>query len=368
MKRIILCVTTDLSYDQRMQRIAQSLHKAGYDVTLVGRKKTDSIALAATDYKQVRLNCWTQKGKFFYVEYNLRLFFYLLFKSFEAVCAIDLDTILPCYYVTKLKGKPCVYDAHEYFTEVPEVVTRPKIKRFWEWVARHTIAKMSACYTVGAGLADIFTQTYQKPFGVVRNVPLRRLYTPRATPATPPYIIQYQGALNDGRGLPEAIMAMKQVPNAVLMIAGEGDLSAALRELVARENLQEQVKFLGYVQPKDLKALTQEAYIGINLLENKGLNYYYSLANKCFDYLQARVPALNMNFPEYLALHKTYHADILIEHLDADIIAAALNQLIQDKDLYAQLQANCALAAERLTWEAEELVLLDIWKQVLGAA
>ena len=105
MKRITFTVTNDLSYDQRMQRICTSLVKAGYDVLLVGRKLNDSVVLKKEAFKQKRLYCFFKKGFLFYAEFNLRLFFSLLFIKTDAVCAIDLDTILPCYFISALRGK-----------------------------------------------------------------------------------------------------------------------------------------------------------------------------------------------------------------------------------------------------------------------
>ncbi|MDB5283065.1 MAG: glycosyl transferase group 1, partial [Bacteroidota bacterium] len=140
-KRIILTVTNDLSYDQRMQKICRSLADGGYDVELVGRKRSFSIPLNEEPFHQTRLNCWFDKGKMFYLEFNLRLFFYLMFSSFDAACAIDLDTIAAVYLSGNLKGAKLAYDAHEYFTEVPEVVRRPAIKKAWLCVERTFVPK-----------------------------------------------------------------------------------------------------------------------------------------------------------------------------------------------------------------------------------
>ena len=113
MPQLYFTVTTDLSYDQRMIRICSSLAHAGYTVTLVGRSKSDSISLSSGQaFLQKRIKCLFQKGKLFYAEYNFRLFFYLLLKKMDGICAIDLDTILPCYYISKLKKVKRVYDAH----------------------------------------------------------------------------------------------------------------------------------------------------------------------------------------------------------------------------------------------------------------
>src|ERR1700722_9998572 len=159
-KKIILTVTNDLNYDQRMQKTCRSLASAGYEVELVGRNKSDSIPLANEPYLQTRLNCIFNKGKLFYIEYNLRLLVYLTFRNFDAACAVDLDTIAPVFIIGKLKGAKLIYDAHEYFPEVPEVVRRPAIKKVWEWVEKTFVPRMDAMYTVSEGLAEIFRAKY----------------------------------------------------------------------------------------------------------------------------------------------------------------------------------------------------------------
>src|SRR6266498_4961980 len=118
MNRLVFTVTNDLSYDQRMIRICTSLSLAGYHVTLIGRKQKKSIRLQPERFYQKRLSCFFEKGKAFYVEYSLRLFLLLLFKRADLICAIDLDSIMPCYFVSKLKRSRRVYDAHELFCEM----------------------------------------------------------------------------------------------------------------------------------------------------------------------------------------------------------------------------------------------------------
>lgn len=361
LKTILCTVTNDLTYDQRMIRICTSLSAAGYGVQLIGRKRPNSKPLKDQPFEQHRLRCWFEQGKLFYLEYNIRLAFYLLTAKFDLICSVDLDTILPGLLASKIRRKPCIYDAHEYFTETPEVVRRPAIKRFWEMVAGLAIPRVNAAYTVGTELAEIFSNRYGKPFGVVRNVPFRQ--SEIARPLQPP-IILYQGALNEGRGLEQTIYAMQQIEGAELWLAGEGDLSAALRQLTESLGLQRKVKFLGYLQPEDLRKVTLQATIGLNLLENLGLSYYYSLANKAFDYIQAGVPSIHMQFPEYQKLNEIHHTFILIDNLVPSAIAIAIQNLLQDKTLYQKLHANCLEARTQLTWEQEAAKLLDIYKNV----
>src|SRR5262249_37385084 len=130
--RLFFTVTNDLFTDQRMIRICTSLAASGFDVTLVGTQYRNSPALGRQPYRQRRLRVWSRKGKLFYLEYNLRLFFYLLFQKMHGICAIDLDTILPVYFVSRIRRVTRLYDAHELFCEMQEVVTRPFVYKVWK--------------------------------------------------------------------------------------------------------------------------------------------------------------------------------------------------------------------------------------------
>jgi len=361
-KKIICTVTNDLSYDQRMIRICSSLARAGYQVELWGRQLPTSRPLPERPYGQRRLRCFFRKGKLFYLEYNLRLLLALLGARTDAICSVDLDTLLPGYLVARLRQKRLIYDAHEYFTEVPEVVKRPLTKWMWEVMADALIPRVRNAYTVGPALASIFRQRYGVYFETIRNVPMpnSRQETSAVVKADP-LVLLYQGALNEGRGLEAAIMAMHHLEGIQLWLAGEGDLSEALRDLVRQQDLQDKVHFLGYVLPEDLRRLTPKAYLGLNLLENKGQSYFYSLANKAFDYIQAGVPSLQMAFPEYEALDREYSCFLLLRALEPEQIAAQVETLRQLPQTYEQLCRNCREAARSLHWEREELKLLDFY-------
>lgn len=362
--KIILSVTNDLTYDQRMQRICDSLNAAGYSVELVGRRHSRSRPLEERPYGQTRLSCRFEKGKAFYLEYNIRLLIYLLRSRFQLLCAVDLDTMVPVWLAGRLKGAVLVYDAHEYFSEVPEVIRRPAVRRVWEWVARQFIPRMDRCYTVGPALAEIFEKRYGKPFAVVRNLPRRKAAQVQTHPPSRP-VFFYQGALNEGRGLEALIEVMPSFPHATLWLAGEGDLSQTLRDKVKRSGLESQVRFLGYVRPAELPGLTRQATIGFNLLENKGLSYYYSLANKAFDYIQAGIPSVHMDFPEYRSLQEIYGVFHLVPDLQHETLRAAIKKLLEDKPYADAIRENCRKASAELVWEEEEKLLLGVYSHII---
>ncbi len=364
MKRIICTVSNDLTFDQRMIRICSSLAGAGYEVLLVGRELPTSRPISAQPFEQKRLKLWFKNGKFFYLELNFRLLFSLLFSKFDIIYAVDLDTLLPGRLVAALRSKKIVFDAHEYFTELPELMERPVTKGVWELAARLAIPGLCNAITVCASLAEIFEERYGVHFEVIRNVPMPRAIPERSPNSKTPFILIYQGALNDGRGLEESILAMKKLADAELWICGEGDLSTHLRDMVHKNDLSNSVKFLGQVPPDELAKLTAKADLGLNVLKNKGLNYYYSLANKAFDYVQAGLPSLNMAFPEYIRLNQEFEVFHLIEKLDPAAIAAAVTHLRSDKKAYETMTANCKIAAKTLNWQMESKQLATFFEHL----
>ena len=364
-KRIIFTVTNDLSYDQRMIRICTTLSDV-YEVLLIGRQRPKSILLETRSFQQKRLSCFFQKGKLFYLEYNIRLFVFLLFTKCDGISAVDLDTILPVFLISKIRTKICFFDAHEYFTEVPEVVDRPLTKFIWGTLADFCIPRIAHCYTVCESLADIFTKEYHQKFEVIRNVPfLQTLEKEPSTIVNKRKILLYQGVLNEGRGIEALIEAVKSLEEVELWLAGEGDLSNELRQLVG-EDYKDKIKFLGYQTPDELKKITAQADIGFNLLENKGKSYYYSLANKFFDYIQAGIPSINMNFPEYQKINDKYSVAVLIDDLKQEKIIQAIDSLCKNESLYQTLKQNCLIAKQELNWERETEKLVRIYSKAFS--
>jgi glycosyltransferase involved in cell wall biosynthesis len=343
-----------------MQRHASILANAGYDVCLVGRRLPSSVALSRKPFQQFRLHCIFNKGKLFYLEYNIRLFWFLLFCKASIFLAVDLDTLLPNLLISKARSKKLVFDSHEYFTEVPEVVNRKLTKCIWSIIAQISIPHAHLAYTVGPALAGIFTKKYNNTFHCILNVPAL-VHTPKVN-LEKEAIIFYQGALNEGRGLEALILSMKKV-NGILQIAGEGDLSVSLRKMVEEEKLAHKVKFLGYILPDDLPNYTQNASIACNLLEHRGQSYYYSLANKFFDYIHAGIPQICANFPEYETINKNYEVAILVPS-ELEAITNAINNLLVDKELQIRMQNNCILAAQVYNLQNESQKLITHFKNL----
>lgn len=77
-----------------------------------------------------------------------------------------------------------------------------------------------------------------------------------------------------------------------------------------------------------------KVYIGFNLLENRGLSYYYFFVNKVFDYLQVGVFVIYMAFLEYEVLYQVYFGFLLFDEFEFVVFGIIFNWLFQDEALY----------------------------------
>ena len=170
-KKVIISVVSDLVTDQRVNRAALTLHNQGMDVILIGRMLKKSLPLEERPYKMVRFKLWFEKGPLFYACYNIRLFLFLLFNKADIYLANDLDTLPANFVASRLKKIKLVYDSHEYFTEVPELVNRPFIRFIWLKLEQWIFPRLTDVMTVNDSIAGFYIAKYNVPVKTIRNLP-----------------------------------------------------------------------------------------------------------------------------------------------------------------------------------------------------
>jgi glycosyltransferase involved in cell wall biosynthesis len=364
-QKIIVSVTNDLVVDQRVAKVCQTLTKMGFKVVLIGRELKGSLPIKR-NYKVKRFKLFFNKGFLFYANYNIRLFFYLLGNKVDILWSNDLDTLPANYLASKIKGKKIIYDSHEYFTEVPELVIRPQVQKVWEAIEELILPKLKNVITVCHSIANCYAKKYKINVNVVRNVPHKNktFLTVKNLREEGKNLIIYQGAVNVNRGIEPLVEAMQKIENTTLFIIGEGDVFDGIISLIRKLNLSHKVKMLGKIPFELLHDYTMQADLGVSLEENIGLNYKYALPNKLFDYINAKVPVLTANLPEMAAIVNQYNVGETIDEITPNAIAEKINKLLTDKEQLKLYKANTIKAAAELNWETEQKIIQDLVKKI----
>ncbi len=371
-KKIIVSVSNDLSCDQRVNKVCTSLIDMGFDVLLVGMRGKNPIPLPPRKYKMFRFNNWFNKGVLFYAELNIRLFFYLLFKKFDILVANDLDTLLPNVLISRLKKTELVYDSHEYFTEVAELVARPKKQAAWKHIERYCFPKLKNVFTVSESIASIYKDEYGIDVKVVRNIPLQRPYEIKKTKKElglpeDKFILLIQGTgINLHRGSEELIESMLYIENALLLIIGNGTAINNLKEKTKSFSLEDKISFMNRMQFEELYNYTVHADIGFSLDKDVGINHRYALPNKLFDFIRARIPLIVSDLVEIKKIIEHYDIGVVLPDTNPETIAYYTNTLLKNKDKRNLLKNNTIRASEELCWENEEITLKSVYLPLLS--
>jgi len=357
-RHAIVTVTNDLSTDNRVHRTCAVLQELGYEVLLVGRLLPSSAPLDRT-YATKRMRLFFRHGALFYAEYNLRLFVLLLFSRASLIVANDLDTLLASFLAARLRRKKLVYDSHEFFTEVPELIERPGVRRVWLSIERWIFPELDQVITVNESIARAYHERYGITLTVVRNIPMPRDLGPlpsRAELDLPAdrFILILQGSgINVQRGAEEAVLAMRELPNCMLLLIGGGDAWPLLARMVKDLDLADRVRMLPRMPYTQMMRYTRQADLGLSLDKDTNLNYRFSLPNKLFDHLRAGIPTLVTELPEVAGVVRQYDVGIIIPSPEPALIVAAVRSLIADPAQLKTLRANATFAAAALDGKRE---------------
>jgi glycosyltransferase involved in cell wall biosynthesis len=342
------------------------LQKCGYDVLLVGRLRKNSLPMETRSYSVRRLTLWFNAQAFFYAELNIRFFFLLLFKKPDLIFVNDLDTLPAGFLASLILRRSLIYDSHEYFTEVPELQKHPFARKVWLTIEQGILPKLKNSITVNQSIADIYNRKYNINMIAVRNVPFRKTKvvnisrTELNLPENKSILILQGTGINVDRGAEELVIAMQWVSNAILLIVGGGDVFPHLSMLIGEYKLEERVKLLPKQSAERLHLITSIADLGMSMDKNTNPNYFFSLPNKLFDYIQARIPVLASNFPEIAFVINKYQVGFLFDDHDPRSLANTINNCLMNQNQLASYRINSEKAANELCWENEELLLIEV--------
>lgn len=369
---VVVTVINDIATDRRVIKQAQVLAGLGCKVTILGRKKKVSPSVEEKFFRVYRCRIPFASGPLMYISFNAWLFVSLLFRKADFIVANDLDTLLPCYLVSVLRGKPLVYDAHEYFTGQHGLTEKKLRYRIWKSIERTILPRLRWMITVSEGVASLYHKEYGVAPVVVRNVSPSSADIPSIARSElgvgdASLLVVLQGTgINPGRGAAELIEAMKGTEGVKLLIIGSGDEMERIRSAVKQNSLADKVIFLPRMPWKKMMSYTRACDAGLTLDPDTCLNQRYSLPNKLFDYISAGIPVIASRLPEVSRVIEKYGCGILLDELTPESLSTALNRLGNDRKLLVHLRERVTGASDDLSWENEKHIEQELFAGVIS--
>jgi glycosyltransferase involved in cell wall biosynthesis len=378
--------------DVRARRAAETLTKAGYEVSLVSVADEGSGSDGEV-VKGVHMSHLKMSRSFLSKRFSQRSFFnagsifargalQLTRGKADIYHALDLPALPACYLASRLRGKPLIFESYEMpFESMASwemTAGRRRLQRLVMPFLRRMIPRCAGVIAVSPPIVEEMKRRYQPSrISLVRNIPRYRSVVKshrlhRHLGLEPEKrIVLYQGHLQADRGLENLIRAAKFLDtNTVIVIMGEDTEGrrSRLEGLIDATGVADGVKIIPNVPYDELLDWTASADLGMIVSPpTYSPNVRAMLPNKLFEFIMAGVPILSSPLVAVESILRSYGVGRVVASVEPADLAASIREMLADGRGLASMRRNAADAARcELNWEKEERVLVGLYQDVLG--
>ncbi len=360
-KSVLIIFLGNFFFDSRATNFYKSLTDRGYAVEVIS---FDWLTKDFKTQKKGDISVYKLKKVFFsigfYFKFAVIISFKLLLSKTDLIFAEDVYTLPFAVIFSKIKKSKVFYDSREVYGHLAGLKRREKLQAFWGWVEKNCINSVNLVITTGEMDSKHIEEEYGLPGTmVIRNLPFnaeiketfnfrKQLNFERGKK-----ILLYQGVILHGRGLEIIFDIMPELKDCVLIILGDGEHKEYYEDLAKKKKLEDKVFFLGKFKQEELLKYTAGADVGLAIIENLSLSYYFALPNKMFEYIYCGVPVLASNLPQMKSIIEKYNVGICVDAENKNDTILQLNNLLYNNELMNELKRNCHLAAAELNWNVE---------------
>jgi glycogen synthase len=387
-KTVCIISLTPVTDEPRVLRQSKALADAGWNVIVAGFKGRQApppfwrfievrhVYESRRLFESLKLD-WKRRlsrfsGKYAEDYYWAQAGYDGIFEHIASVEKVRCDLVVAHDYYTapiasrlaQLSNGKFTVDCHEFSYE--QYMHDPNwIKRERAWVhaiEKRFLPKASVVTTVCDGIADALKTTYRLPQRptVVRSTAFYHDLPFR--PASGTIRVLYHGNVSPMRGLEQTIESVPLWrPEFEFIIRGPGpdDYISELNALAEKLAVSHRVRIDPPVAFNDMVPRANEADIGFFVQPDISLQKRFTLPNKFFEYVQARLALCVGDLPEMARLVREHDLGSLVPSITPEGIAAAINDFTSDKiDYYKQQSMK---AAQTLSWQNEAAVMLSAY-------
>ncbi len=290
----------------------------------------------------------------------------------EPITMINCHSLfdLPIGVLLKRKtGGTLIYDAHELETERNGL--KGKLKHIFKIIEKQCIKHIDYLFVVSDSIAHWYQETYHlTDVAVIKNIPVKHPSPLEKSPILrdrfniPPghRLYLYQGALLEGRGIPIllAVFSKTDITDHIVFM-GYGPLTQMIKTAAT---LHPTIHFLDAVPHQQINTYASSADIGISLIENTCLSYYYCLPNKVFEYVFSGIPCIVSDFPDMKAFVYTYSCGWVTPVNEANVYRL-IKEMTATEFFEKQQHVYTMQNNPHFDWQNEKKILLDVYNTLL---
>lgn len=375
----VCMITTDHSpFDDRIfYKEALSLKNAGYEVCVIGRTSSN-----LHESVQGIMVIGLKKGKG--IKANPILWRALAKESSRVEASVyhchEPESFLVALYLRLFKGKRIVYDVHEYYEDVVELVGLP-LKTFLVFML-YVMEPLFCPYTSAIITADEGIARRYRKFSdnvtPIFNFPTAEIfahcddYEEIRVKYRNRFLVVYVGGLSQERGILDAIKAVHRAsaeqPRIKLLLIGSfmsKDFEETCVQYVSLHELQDNVEFLGYMPHDDVPKYIKASDVGIALFHPTKRFMKTSYPIKLFEYMICGKPIIVSDFPAMKKVVDDARCGIFVDPTDVDDVSGAMVYAAEHpEELEAMGNRGKQAIKEKYNWRTMEKALLDVYEKI----
>lgn len=296
------------------------------------------------------------------------------------VLANDFNGLLAAEKIYDEQKLSFAYDSHELWTERNRPLDYTTAsERQWELMCeKRAIHKSSFNFTVCKSIAEHMAKIYNvdEPY-VVRNTP--NAYTLVKDPhfdlkrklglSDDIFLCIYIGKITYNRGVEDILNALPLVTKNIHFVTmGHFDhtFKSIFKNMVKANNIESRVHCVDAVPSAQVAQWASSADISIASVRQICLSYLYALPNKVFESLQAHLPIIIPNSPEFERIAEEFSCGIKYKDEDYEELSKKIMLLATRSDIRDSLVKGAITASKKLVWENERDVFLKPFDKVLN--
>ncbi len=362
--------------DPRVLLEARGLKSAGYEVHLLAWDREESRPSEADEngVHVIRLGPKAPQRAPAKIFVSLPRFWLRALRAskrlkFDVVHANDFDTLPLGMAVSKLSGKPLIYDAHELYAKMIENEVGPISKLVWIW-ERRCARRADAVITVSDALAAELSIGRKDRARVVTTsqdpsvaegtdiLAIRKKYGLKG------FVVSYLGSLEPGRFVEETISSFTSADKITVVVGGTG----TLQPTVSREALHNPaVKFIGTVDTDEALRITRASDIVVAMMDPSNPNNVVGTPGKIINAMALGRPMITTEGLEIAKRIEAEGCGIVIPYSKAAFVEVVIKAASDAKPLAEMGRKGRQLYDREYSWDRSKDELLRTYQSVLRA-
>jgi glycosyltransferase involved in cell wall biosynthesis len=359
--------------DPRVLLEARALKGAGYEVNLIAWDREASRAPEADEdgIHVLRLGprCPSRSAR--RILGRLPRFWMRALRAsrtvrFDVVHAHDFDTLPLGMTISRLSGRPLIYDAHELYAKMVENEVGPLSKLVWLWekrcarMAEEVITvsdALAAELSVGRTEKARVVATSQDP-SVVKGADVQKIKDKYGLKG---FVVSYLGSLEPGRFIEEFMSSFKPEDKVTLLIGGSGTLEP---QVVKEAQRNPALKFIGTVDADEALRLTWASDLVLAMMDSSNPNNVVGTPGKIINAMAVGRPMVTTRGLDIAKRVEGAGCGIVIPYSRPAFIEAVLKAAADPKVLADMGRKGLELYQRDYSWNKARDALLTAYRDL----